>query len=337
MKKKILLLTTGGTIACTEGTDGFTPTLPGEELLSHVPGISRYADIRVQGILNKDSSNMNPQDWVTIADAVFENRNGYDGIVILHGTDTMAYSAAAVSFMTLGAELPIVFTGSQRPIGQPDSDGPKNIRDAVLTACSDGIRGVFIVFDGQILNGCCASKVNTSELHAFESVSGHSVGRVQDDRVTFLNIPRRNYEKELLWKRCYENSVLFLKVIPGMDAGLLEIAKTKFYRAVILEAFGLGGIPDEESGLLAQIEKLRREGVLVMVTTQCSYGKCDMEVYEVGRAALKKGALCSRVVAKEALLAKMMWGLGITKDTHELARLLFDDYCGELGSSGRDS
>lgn len=334
MKKKILLLTTGGTIACTEGEHGFAPTMPGEALLAHVPEISQYADVTVLPVLNKDSSNMNPGDWICIADAIYENRMDYDGIVVLHGTDTMAYSAAAVSFMTMGAEVPVVFTGAQHPVGQPGSDGPGNLRDAVCTACFPALRGVFLVFDGQILNGCRASKVSTSELHAFESVGGSLMGTVRDRQVRLIKAPERNWEPAFCWRRRLEERVLFLKLVPGMDAKVLELVYGNHYRAVILEAFGLGGIPGGESGILEEIGKLCEAGILVLVTTQCSRGLCDMSVYEVGQKALEAGAVCTGVAAKEALLAKVMWGLALTEDPAQLRTLLEHDFCGELG--GRD-
>ena len=331
--KNILLLTTGGTIACTEGANGYTPTLSGEALLEYVPQVREYARLRVQPLLNKDSTNMEPRDWLSIADAIFDHWLKYDGIVVLHGTDTMAYSASAVSFMTLGIGIPVVFTGSQHPVGQPESDAPRNLADAICTACRCDLGGVLLTFDGTVFNGCCVSKVSTSELHAFESCGGTPVGRIRHGALQITAPPRRDVRTSLTWRRSLDSRVLFLKITPGMDGALLELATLGHYPIVVLEGFGLGGIPSGENGLLERITQLHRRGILVVVTTQCSRGRCDMTVYEAGQAALEHGALCSSVISKEALLTKLMWILAQTQAPEEIEQLLFHDFCGELGTN----
>lgn len=330
MRKKILLLTTGGTIACTKGTNGYAPTLSGETLLEYVPQVRRYADIQVKALLNKDSTDIVPQDWIAIADAIYTNRSDYDSVVVLHGTDTMAYSASAVSFMTLGVEIPVVFTGSQRPMGQPDSDGPLNLSDAVCTACLCKFGGVFLVFDGTVFNGSRVSKISTDDPHAFESCGCPPVGRVERNTLEITAPPRRDIQAGHTWRRSLDSHVLFLKITPGMDRALLELALKEQYRAVVLEGFGLGGIPDGESGLLEEITALRRQGILVIVTTQCSRGCCDMSVYEAGQKALRHGAICSSVIAKESLLTKLMWCFAQSQNAAQVESLLFHDFCGEL-------
>lgn len=333
MKKRILLLTTGGTIACTKSDSGYVPTLSGEELLEHVPQVRSYARLQVQPLLNKDSTNIVPQDWISIADAIYAHRDGYDGMVVLHGTDTMAYSSSAVSFMTLGVRIPVVFTGSQHPMGQPGSDAPRNLADAICTACQCPVPGVFLTFDGTVFNGSCVSKVSTSELHAFESCGGLPAGHVRDGVLRTEALPDRSEPAGRLWRRALDSRVLFLKITPGMDGALLELAAQGGYRVLVLEGFGLGGIPAGESGLLERIALLRSRGILVVVTTQCSRGRCDMTVYEAGQAALEHGALCSSVISKEALLTKLMWILAQTEDPGEIEQLLFRDFCGELATN----
>lgn len=331
MKKRILLLTTGGTIACTPGGNGFAPTLPGGRLLGTVPEVLQYADVHICPLLNKDSSNMLPQDWITIARAVFEQQRLYDGIVILHGTDTMAYSAAAVSFMTMGISIPVVFTGAQRPLALSDSDAPRNLRDAVCAACSCPFPGVFVMFAGHLLNGCCCSKADTTKLCAFESPNEKLVGVVKEDRLVFFDPPRRCCDARYFWHMDLNRKVLYLKITPGIDAGLLEFARSHHYAGIILEAFGLGGIPAGKDGLLEKISELRQCNIPVIVTTQCVRGKCDMSIYEVGQSALKEGVLCPNVMSKEALLAKVMWLLSFIRDGSEFSHLLLSDFCGESG------
>ena len=331
--KNILLLTTGGTIACTRGASGYAPTLSGEALLEYVPQVRKYAHLHVQSLLNKDSTNMEPRDWIVIADAIFDHWREYDGIVVLHGTDTMAYSASAVSFMTLGIKIPVVFTGSQYPAGQPGSDAPRNLADAICTACKYERGGVLLTFDGTVFNGCCVSKVSTSELHAFESCGGAPVGHVQNRELQVITPPHRDVRTRRSWQRSLDSRVLFLKITPGMDGALLDLAALGHYPVVVLEGFGLGGIPSGENGLLERISQLRQREILVVVTTQCSRGRCDMTVYEAGQAALEHGALCSSVISKEALLTKLMWILAQTQTPDEIEQMLFHDFCGELGTN----
>ena len=198
-KKRVLLITTGGTIACVSGTEGFSPALTGEQLLHCVPGLLPQIDIDVYAVLNKDSSNMSPNDWVVIANAIQEKYSEYDGIVVLHGTDTMAYSAAGVSFMTMGIDCPVIFTGAQKPMREADSDAPKNLKDAVCAAAFLKLKGVFIVFAGWLLNGCGAFKASTTDISAFESYSGKIVGEVIDNNIKLINIPTRNWDNGYRW------------------------------------------------------------------------------------------------------------------------------------------
>jgi len=328
-KKRVLLITTGGTIACVSGTEGFSPALTGEQLLHCVPGLLPQIDIDVYAVLNKDSSNMSPNDWVVIANAIQEKYSEYDGIVVLHGTDTMAYSAAGVSFMTMGIDCPVIFTGAQKPMREADSDAPKNLKDAVCAAAFLKLKGVFIVFAGWLLNGCGAFKASTTDISAFESYSGKIVGEVIDNNIKLINIPPRNWDNGYRWIQKVNDRVLYIKIIPGFKLELLEVARQAKYKIVILEAFGLGGLPSETNGLLKEISELCRNGILVIVTTQCSHGQCDMTVYKVGQEALKCGVVCADIYGKETLVAKVMWGLGISDNIEVLLNILNYNFCGE--------
>ena len=335
MKKKLLILTTGGTIACTAGACGYVPTLTAEKILAFVPD-PPDAVLSVRAILSKDSSNITPCDWQLIARTIKDLHKEFDGIVVLHGTDTMAYSAAAVEFMTLGAPIPVIFTGAQRPIGLPDSDGAGNLCDALHAACCELLRGVFVVFDGVILNGCNVSKFDTTEDHAFDSVIGQPVGRIENGRVQVCATPRRCTDPNFFWRTALAANVLLLKITPGFDPALLDNARLRHDRVLVLEAFGLGGLPTQDGTLLEKISELRQAGILVVVTSQCSHGRCDMTIYEVGQAALRCGAICSSVISKEALFSKLMWLLPIACNASQLSSLLDRDFCGELGSAEID-
>ena len=168
-KKKILLLTTGGTIASLPGGEGLEPQRS-DVMERELNQLRTYYDITVKDVMCLDSSNIRPQQWQTIAESIHEFKSGFDGIVVSHGTDTMAYSASAVTFMLPGVDIPVVFTGSQLPLADMLSDGPDNLRTAFAMAAS-GINGVFLAFDRRIMLGCRAVKVRASGFSAFESVN----------------------------------------------------------------------------------------------------------------------------------------------------------------------
>ena len=169
MKKKILLLTTGGTIASVPGGQGLEPRRS-DVMERELEQLRTYYDITVRDVICLDSSNIRPEEWQLIARSIFEGRQGFDGIVVSHGTDTMAYTASAVTFMLPDIDLPVVFTGSQLPLADMLSDGPDNLRTAFAMAAS-GHPGVFLAFDRKVMLGCRAVKVRASGFSAFESVN----------------------------------------------------------------------------------------------------------------------------------------------------------------------
>lgn len=175
-KKRILLLTTGGTIASVAGGEGLEP-MDSAVFTRELEQLRTYYDIDVRDVMCLDSSNIRPEEWQAIAVEIFEHRKGYDGIVVSHGTDTMAYTASAVTYMLPGIDLPVVFTGSQLPLADVLSDGPDNLRTAFAMAAS-GYRGVYIAFDRKVMLGCRAVKVRSMNFAAFESVNSRYVGIV---------------------------------------------------------------------------------------------------------------------------------------------------------------
>ena len=177
-KKKILLLTTGGTIASLPGGDGLEPHRS-EVMERELNQLRTYYDITVDDVICLDSSNIRPEEWQLIARRIFEERRGYDGIVVSHGTDTMAYTASAVTFMLPNIDVPVVFTGSQLPLTDMLSDGPDNLRTAFAMAAS-GHPGVFLAFDRKVMLGCRAVKVRASGFSAFESVNARYAAQVSN-------------------------------------------------------------------------------------------------------------------------------------------------------------
>ena len=329
--KKILFIATGGTIASTQKEEGLAPTLTADDLIEAVPGIGDVCGISTRMLMNIDSSNMQPEDWVDIAECVFAELGNYDGFVVAHGTDTMAYTASALSFMLADLDRPVVITGSQISISDGGTDARRNILDACVTASSPRLRGVFLVFNGKIILGCRASKVNTRDFQGFESINRPYVGTIFDRRITFVRppVPAPGARPPSLDTRFSPDAAL-VKLYPGILPRLLDDLPAKGYRAVIIEGFGNGGVPFLRRNLLPAVEALLLGGTAVIFTTQCLMGGANLETYEVGQKAMKLGGISAGDMTTEAVLAKTMWGLGRTEDAAELAEIFRTDYRGEI-------
>ena len=277
-KKKILLLTTGGTIASVPGGEGLVPHRS-DVMERELEQLRTYYDITVQDLMCLDSSNIRPEEWQRIAQAIFEGRAGFDGIVVSHGTDTMAYTASAVTFMLPGIDLPVVFTGSQLPLADMLSDGPDNLRTAFAMAAA-GHPGIFLAFDRKVMLGCRAVKVRASGFSAFESVNARyaarvsNLGLVVDETV----LPKLSGPARL----CQEisQSVFLLKLTPGLNPAVFDMLAAMGYKGIVIEAFGLGGMNVLHRGLRG-IRRCVEDGVSVVVTTQCLYDSANLEVYQV--------------------------------------------------------
>ena len=326
-KKKILLLTTGGTIASMPGGEGLEPHRSGV-MERELNQLRTYYDITVQDVMCLDSSNIRPQDWQFIARHIFENRAGFDGIVVSHGTDTMAYTASAVTFMLPGIDRPVVFTGSQLPLADMLSDGPDNLRTAFAMAAS-GKPGVFLAFDRKIMLGCRAVKVRASGFSAFESVNAQYAGRVSNQGLVLNQkvLPQFTAEPRLLPK--ISNEVFLLKLTPGLNPAVFDMLAAMGYKGIVIEAFGLGGINVLSKGLRG-IRRAVEDGISVVITTQCLYDSSDLRVYQVGNKLLQLGVIQGRDMTSEAAMTKLMWALGQAMNPEEIADLFSKNLAGEV-------
>ena len=329
MSKKILILNTGGTLASVASESGLLPGIRSEDIRSELSPISRGIALDIEDFCSLDSANIQPSDWSALALRIDEARPDYDGVVIIHGTDTMAYTSSMLSFMLQHIDIPVVLTGSQLNLTHPVADALENCRLAFHMAVS-GCAGVFVAFNRKVILGCRASKVRSLSFDAFESINYPLIATVSS---LGLSVSREflPIKKDIFTCRNnYSDRVLALKLYPGMKASLLTEAAREGIQGVYLEAFGLGGIPFLGEDLLSGVKELTDAGVAVLVGTQCLYEGSNLTVYETGCRALDAGVIEARDMTGEAALTKLMWVLGQTRVTAKVREYFNVSLCREV-------
>ena len=327
--KNILMIGTGGTIASEMTPDGLTPELTPTQLLRYVPAIRNLCCVDCLSLYSIDSTNVTPAHWLGVANAIRENYDAYDGFVISHGTDTMAYTAAALSYLVQGADKAIILTGAQKPINYDSTDSKLNLMDAFVCAASGQLAGVNIVFSGRVILGTHARKTCSKSFAAFSSINYPDVGILLDHRLVRY-IPPVSLNRPLFYDRLDEK-VALVKMVPGLDPGLLDYLLTE-NDALIMECFGVGGLPAyEDEGILRIVERHTAKGKFIVVTTQVQNEGSDLSVYSVGHG-LKQNPLVLEGydMTSEALYAKMMWILGQTKNPRNVAHLFYTPVAHDL-------
>ncbi len=321
--KKILMIATGGTIASKESGRGLTPAMTGEELADSVPGIKDKCDLTVLQLMNIDSTNMRPRLWMMMRDTIIKYYDDYDGFVILHGTDTMAYTAAALSYLIQNSSKPIVLTGSQKPMGNPYTDAKINIYQSILYALDDHSFNVSIVFNGKAIAGTRARKQRTRSFDAFESMNFPYLAIIHDDRILRYHAVPAPAPQALQTYGQLNDRVFVLKLTPEVKADIFSLL-AGHYDVIILETFGIGGIPEYDDSFEKAIFGWVDSGKSLAVTTQVPEEGCDLEVYKVGKKYSEHpGILQAADMTTEAIVAKMMWILGQTTDQTEIKQLFY--------------
>lgn len=321
--RRILMLATGGTIASKESGHGLSPAITSEEILGYVPAVGELCSVDAIQLMNLDSTNIGPSHWLEMAAAIRAHYNQYDGFVLTHGTDTMAYTAAALSYLIQDSPKPIVITGSQKSICLHDTDARMNLYNSFLYACDRDSHDVSLVFDGKVILGTRARKERTKSFNAFSSVDYPEIAVIRDGRlIRYLAPTAYSYGAEPVFYDKLEDRVLLLTLIPGMGAEALRRLRDS-YQAVILQSFGVGGLPGGAGGTFAQaMGEWLEAGKTIVMMTQVPYEGSDMSVYQVGQQVKEKYQLMEAYnMTLEAAATKLMWVLGQTDRPGEVREL----------------
>ena len=282
--KHVLMIATGGTLACRETGRGLAPSLTGEQLIEFLPELPKICKVVVENPFSIDSTDITTADRVKLAGIIRENYDLYDGFVIAHGTDTLGYTSALLYHMLRNLNKLVILTGAQKPIGVPGSDAERNLLDA-FRVIRAGYVGVAAVLHGQIIRGNHVVKVDCESMNAFRSINAPLAGTIDREGNVRLDIvPKLGGEPEFV--EDIDSDFVLLKLVPDLDPSIITFLSR--YKKVIIEGYGSGGIPIR---LEKVVQKLIHSGTKVYVTSQCLSGSVNLDKYEVGKGAEAMGAV----------------------------------------------
>src|SRR3989344_5587739 len=332
-KPKILILFCGGTIVMVKTKEGILDMASKEEavknLLNLEPRIREIADIEVEYIDNIDSTNITAKHWDRISKTIAKKYDEYDGFVITHGTNTMAYTASALSFTLQNLGKPVVLTGSQIPGDQIETDARRNFVNAVRLATMD-VSGVYVVFDEEVILGSRASKVSESKLDAFETINWDDAGEIRLE-IKLSDEVKKRHNRPINLQTGFDDNIAVITLFPQMNPKTLQAALHKKVSGVILRGYGAGGI---SYAYLDILEKLKKRKVPVVVSTQCMEGATLMHMDDVGTKALNAGGIQAHDMSIECTVVKLMWALK-RGPYGSIKELVHHNYTGEINVEGK--
>ncbi|MDY6800320.1 MAG: type I asparaginase [Bacteroidota bacterium] len=337
--KSILIIYTGGTIGMVNNPEtGVLSPFDFNQILIEVPELKRFGytidTISFTPVI--DSSNINPEVWVKLAEIIKDNYHKYHGFVILHGTDTMAYSASALSFMLENLTKPVIFTGSQLPIGTLRTDGKENLISAVEIAAAEQngqplVPEVSVYFENKLLRGNRTTKYNAEHFNAFESPNyPHLADAGINIKYNYAAIHYPVVKKDLKIHTSLDTNIVVLKIFPGISRSVLHtILNIKGVKAIVMETYGAGNAPTDK-WFLDEIEQAVKSEKIILNVTQCHAGSVDMSKYETGNELQKLGIVSGYDITTEAAVAKLMFLFGQKLSNDDLKQMLNHSISGEI-------
>ncbi|MGA2523026.1 MAG: Glu-tRNA(Gln) amidotransferase subunit GatD [Candidatus Bathyarchaeia archaeon] len=335
----VVIMSTGGTIASRVDyrTGAVRSALSASDLYGVVPELSDVARVDTEIVFSLYSENITPQHWKELAETVAKRiEGGVDGVVIAHGTDTMAYTSAALSFALQNLPVPVIVVGAQRSSDRPSSDAATNLIGAVKAAGEGSFAEVGLAMHETVSDigiivhrGTKVRKCHTSRRDTFKSINGFPLARVKDAQVTILaeKYKGRDPNRKLVLKSNFCEKVALIKFYPGLDPAIIDWHVEKGIKGILLEGSGLGHV---SKFCFEAIKKAVAKGVVVALASQCIWGRVNMNVYDTGRDLLSFGVIPTDDMFPETALVKLMWALGQTDNPEEAAKLLKTNVAGEF-------
>lgn len=332
-KPRILLLFSGGTIAMMENSKNDNALAPVDKnpvFHTVIEQLRERYHVDTAFITNIDSANIQIEHWQSIVQNIVGQYDHYDGFVVAHGTDTMSFSASAVSFALGEIGKPVVFTGAQLPISNLRSDAKLNLVNAFEVATMD-LGEVVIVFGNYILRANRSTKVSERHFDAYKSPKFQPLGDITTTiSLRGIQKGRRDFKPEP--KLNFSDKVSIYTIHPAVTHEFFDVLIDSGVAGIVVTAVGAGNIPTGESTLSNSISRAVKKNIPVIITTQCSEGRIDLFTYETGRASLDAGAISSKDMTIEAATTKLMWALGQTRQMAEIKKLMLTDLVGELSN-----
>jgi L-asparaginase len=329
-KQKILLLFTGGTIAQIYDSKikALRPAETPKDILQLAPELKEQFEIGYQFVANIDSSNVQPDLWKTLSEIIYKEYDNYDGFVITHGTDTMSYTASALSFSLTNLGKPVVFTGAHLYPDAPGSDAKNNLSNAFHVASMD-LADVVIVFGSWIVRGNRSTKKDEGSLETIWSPIFPELGRIRMDIELWDFSHKRDTKKRPILQTGFEERIMVFTAFPGLQASFIESILTTDVKGIIIRGYGPGNVPITENSLVESIKKFVSKGIPVVITSQTAVGLTKISIYETGIQAQKLGVISSGDMTLEATIAKFMWTLQQTQDIEKIRDLMETNIAGE--------
>lgn len=330
--KKILLITTGGTISCGNGASSLSPALCASELLNFI-AVDSNIKIECSDLLFIDSTSVKPEHWELIAKEIKNKTDMYDGFVITHGTDTLAYTAAMLSFLLYRVNKPVIITGSQKTMFEENSDAPENLSNAIKAACC-GKNGVYILFGSRIIHGTRGYKEETSISDGFISVNCEYAGEIKNGNVNFFC---ENFaclyseELPLVTDAKLNAKVTSINLTPADDGSIIKQCSDCGYEGIVLCGYGAGGLPDKR--FEEAVEYAVNKGVLIAMVSQCRHGVINPSRYAVGNSFERLGIFPANDMTLESAYCKLLWLVSIYNDKDKVRKLFTKNICGEIKSA----
>ena len=346
-KPWVSILSTGGTIASRVDyhTGAVYPALTVDDLYTVVPELGDIANIRAEVVFSIFSENLQPSHWTKIAKLTAKHLDESEGVVIAHGTDTMGYTAAALSFALQNLPGPVILTGSQRSSDRPSSDAALNLTGAVLAACQGPFAEVVIAMHRSpddtaiaLHPGTQVRKCHTSRRDAFLTINGDLLGEVRDGKVQMIandsSYHQRYSKRKLVLQPKFDPKVALVKTTPGMTGDSIDALIDRGYHGIVIEGTGLGHAPKT---LLAAIKRAQEEQIPIVMTSQCIWGRVQMRVYRTGVELVQRGVIPGEDMIAETAYVKLMWVLAQTQDPEEIRTRMLENLVGEITDCSKRS